>query len=203
MKSLVNQVLATTAVMSLGGSIFTINPVSAASISYDLKFFDISGSQVGSGGFSYNPGTSTCIQDIPVGDSCNEMNGFLVDTELTAFSASILGTVWELTDSAGQHWWDEATSTVEGTLIHRTEIFLQDQWFFGDQFFAEDLLSMRGTSGGSWIQVLDTTNFLDGTWTAELRDTTSPGGHVIPEPLTILGAGVAIGFGTFFKKKLK
>ncbi len=203
MKSLINKVLVTSAVIGLGGGILNSNPVFAATIGYNLRFLDNLGSQVGSGEFSYNPGTSTCIQEIPVGDSCNEMNGFFVDTELTGFSANISGTEWGLSDRSGQLWWDEATSTVEGTLSHRSGIFLQDQWFFGDQFFAENLLSMRGASGGTWTQVLDTTNFLSGTWTAELKNTTSPGGHVIPEPLTILGAGFAIGFGAFFKSKLK
>lgn len=35
-----------------------------------------------------------------------------------------------------------------------------------------------------------------------MRNVKSNGGQTIPEPLTILGAGTAIGFGTFFKRQL-
>ena len=202
MKSLINKVLTTAVVISVGGGIFNLDSVSAATIGYDLRFFNDSGNEVGLGEFSYDPDTTTCIPEIPIDESC-QFSGLLVTTELTDFSANISGTEWRLRDSAGQHWWDEATSTVKGASITRSGILLQDQWFFGDQFFAENLLAMSGTSGGSWIQVLDTTNFLSGTWTAQLQSTTSPGGQIVPEPLTILGAGVAIGFGAFFKKKLK
>ena len=38
---------------------------------------------------------------------------------------------------------------------------------------------------------------------AELRSLTfTQGNHAVPEPLTILGAGVAIAFGATFKRKL-
>lgn len=203
MKFLTNEILATSALLSLAGGIFNINSVSAATIGYDLTFFDNLGDAIGFGEFAYNTDTTSCIQEFPVGLPCDEMNGFFVDTELTRFSANISGTQWELIDSAGQLWWDEPTSTVKQAIGGRTEIFLQDRWFFGDNFFGEDILFMEGASGGSWTKVLNTSNNLGGTWIAELRETTSPNNHVIPEPLTLLGTAVAIGFGTFFKTKLK
>ncbi len=204
MKSLINKVLATTTLMSVGGAIFTINPVSAANIGYDLKFFNNLGSQVGSGGFSYNPDTSTCIPDSPVDDFC-EFGGFFVNTELTDFSANISGTEWQLNDRNGQFWWDEDLSTVQGLFAPGGNLSVNPQWLFGDPVFDAiflDMIALEQT-GRSWRQQLSFNNVLEGTWTAELRDTTSPGGHVIPEPLTILGAGVAIGFGAFFKRKLQ
>ncbi|MDJ0507762.1 MAG: PEP-CTERM sorting domain-containing protein [Crocosphaera sp.] len=206
MKSYVPKVLLMTAIV-LGGVIGEINPSSAQNISYNLNFFDNSGVKIGDGGFSYDLSTSTCIQEIPFGNSCNEMNGFFVETELTDFSANILGTIWGLNDRAGQLWWHEEDEnqpgTVMGAIAGRSGIFIGDQWFFGDQFFNENFLAINGENGGGWKQVLDTNNFLAGTWTAVLDDDLSPNSHTIPEPLTVLGVATALGFGTFFKLKLK
>lgn len=201
MKSFIKKVLATSVMISLGGGIFNINPVSAATIWYDLKFFNNSGGEVGVGEFRYNPDTSTCIQEELDGDSCNEMNGFSVTTELTGFSANILGTEWRLRDRAGQVWWDETTSTVKEALTGQSEVFPFDRWFFSNNSFNE--FYMKGSSGGTWRQQLDYSNVLRGTWIAELKEVPPSNTDIVPEPLTLLGAGVAIGFGAFFKAKLK
>ncbi len=205
MKSLINKVLTTSAVISLGGGILNSNHVFAATIGYDLKFFNNSGNEVGLGEFTYDPDTSICIPEIPIDEFC-EFGGLSIATELTNFSVNILGTQWKLNDRAGQLWWDEQLSTVKGAFARGGNISISNQWLFGDQVFAGTFLDMdgiEGQSGGIWRQDLNFNNFVEGTWIAELKDTTSPGGHVVPEPLTLLGAGFAIGFGAFFKSKLK
>ncbi|MDJ0598728.1 MAG: PEP-CTERM sorting domain-containing protein [Crocosphaera sp.] len=203
MKFPIDTILPTTAVISLIGGILNINPSSAATIGYDLKFFDNLDNQVGSGEFTYDSHTSTCIQTQPFGDSCDQVNGFFVNTELVSFSANISGTEWIFDDRSGQLWWDEQSNSVRGTIASRSDILLGEQWFFGDQFFNENFLSIEGQSGGTWTQVLNDSNFVDGIWIATAKDSVSPDDRAVPEPLTLLGAGVAIGFGTFFKIKLK
>ena len=81
--------------------------------------------------------------------------------------------------------------TVNGTSIGRTDIFEQEAWFFGDPFFSENLLRINGSSLDRWIQVRDTVEFSNGTWTAA----------IVPEPITILGTATALGFGAMFKRK--
>ncbi|MGK7940771.1 MAG: PEP-CTERM sorting domain-containing protein [Crocosphaera sp.] len=198
MKFSIPKIVATTVVV-LSGVIWEITPSYAASMSYTLSFFDNSGEKIGSGWFSYDTSSSTCIQTLPFGDSCDPFelrNGFFVKTELTDFSANISGTEWTLNDRSGQLWWDDENENelgaVREAIASRSGIFTRNQWFFGDQFFNQYFLSIRGQSGGSWTQGLDYSDYKYGTWTAS----------VVPEPLTILGVATAIGFGTFFKLKL-
>ncbi|MDJ0660361.1 MAG: PEP-CTERM sorting domain-containing protein [Crocosphaera sp.] len=54
-----------------------------------------------------------------------------------------------------------------------------------------------GVGGVIVFRPVNTTEEITGTWTA------TPVSEPFPEPLTLLGAGVAMGLGTFFKHKIK
>ncbi|EAZ92496.1 PEP-CTERM sorting domain-containing protein [Crocosphaera chwakensis] len=208
MNFLVDKILATTTVISLIGGIVNINPSFAAIIGYNMKFFDNSDNQIGSGEFTYDADTITCIQTAAFGDSCDQFNGRDVKTELISFSANILGTEWRFNDRSGQLWWDENSNSVLGAIPNGPDIFVDKQWFFGNQFSNRNFLSIEGQSGensGTWKQVLnfDVDNSLNGKWTAMLKKSSPSNHHIVPEPLTLLGTAIAIGFGTFFKIKLK
>jgi hypothetical protein len=167
---------------------FSTLPIKAANIKHwKLHFFNDLGTQVGSGNFSYDLDTTTFIATDQGGD------GFFVQTELISFSANVLGITWDFDDRSGQLWWEPSSKTAKGTIFGRSGIFEGDRWFFGDQFFGEEALVLSDSSGGEWIQITDFSTFDEGIWTAEQ----------VPEPLTIFGTAMALGFGAMFKRKNK
>lgn len=203
-------------------------PVSAATITFDLDFFDDSGTQVGDGEFSYDDEASTCFEFSIAGDCSrepledpNDYNDvFFVENALTDFSATINGEDWS---GAYGHWWgdDESGQLPGEQSISRYGIFINDnRWFFGDGDFGErqfvmDFTQSSDTYGeGDWLQEVVSSGGGDpfagsGTWQAtrvgiesEPSVPAPSPSEAVPEPSTIFGALVAMVFGYFCKRRL-
>ena len=182
-----------------------VQPVKAASIFWDISFFDDNDMEVGNGYFSYDPDTTTLVDINARGDTIS------VDTILDTFSAVILGVEW---DEPGINWWitDETIAT-RGQSQSRSGPSLSDGWFFGDPFFGTTALNIEGGStdsngSGTWSQLLvvdsgdpPLTGF--GTWSATQRVNTGNNGSStdVPEPLSILASMTALGLLPLLKKE--
>ena len=208
------------------GILISTVPVTAATITFDLDFFDDGGTEVGDGQFSYDDETATCVELSPVGDCFqepsedpNDFNDvFFVENALTNFSATINGEDWDLGYIT---WWgDDESGQLPGyQATSRYGIFInENRWFFGDGYFGERQLSIgitqfSDTSGeGSWNQDVVPPGGGNpfagaGTWEATRVGTTpepsipAPSSEAVPEPSTVFGALVAMIFGYFAKRR--
>ena len=205
-------------------------PVSAATITFDLDFFDDSGTEVGDGEFSYDDEALTCIEFSEAGDCSREPSEdpddynyyndvFYVENALTDFSATINGEDWS--EAYGYWWSDDETGQLPGEQsASRYGISINDNsWFFGDGSFGErqlsiDITQSSDTSGeGNWLQNVVPPGGGNpfagsGTWQATRVGTglepsvpaPSPS-EAVPESSTIFAALVAMVFGYLSKRK--
>ena len=202
-------------------------PVSAATITFDLDFFDDSGTQVGNGEFNYDDEALTCFEYSEVGDCSREPledpddynDVFFVENTLTDFSATINGEDWS---GAYGHWWsDDKSGQLPGEQsASRYGISIgENSWFFGDvepgiRQFVMDFTQSSDTSGeGSWLQEVVPSGGGNpfagsGTWQATRVGTVSEPSvpapspsEAVPESSTIFGALVAMVFGYLSKRK--
>lgn len=208
------------------GILISTVPVTAATITFDLDFFDDSGTEIGDGQFSYDDEASTCFESSVVGDCSrepslnpNDFNDvFFVENALTDFSATISGEDWS---GAYGHWWsDDEIGQLSGEQISsRYGISLADnQWFFeegdfGTEQFAMNFTQSSDTSGeGNWLQNVVPSGGGNpfagaGTWQATRVGTAPepsvpvPSSEAVPEPSTVFGALIAMIFGYFFQRK--
>jgi hypothetical protein len=205
-------------------------PVSAANITFDLDFFNDSGTEVGDGEFSYDDEALTCFEYSEVGDCSREPSEdpddddyyndvFYVENALTNFSATINGEDW----SGGYgHWWsdDESGQLPGEQSASRYGISIgENRWFFGDvdfgtRQFVMDFTQSSDTSGeGNWLQNVVPPGGGDpfagsGTWQATRVGTESESSvpapspsEAVPESSTIFGALAAMVFGYLSKRK--
>lgn len=207
------------------GILISAIPVTAATITFDLDFFDDGGTEVGDGQFSYDDEALTCVELSPVGDCFrepledpNDFNDvFFVENALTDFSATINGEDWDLGYIT---WWgDDESGQLPGYQApSRYGISIaENSWFFGDGDFGERQLSIDITQSsdiygeGSWEQNVIPPGGGNpfagaGTWQAT-RVGTAPepsvpaSSEAIPEPSTVFSTLVAIIFGYFTKHK--
>lgn len=198
MKTNIYQKLAlTSTIVTLGLTAIEVKPSLSVNIKWNLTFYNTTNQQVGSGQFGYEQGISTFVETNPFPSS-----GFPVKNALTSFSANILGEPWSLNNAPGITWWS-SSSRSPGQQRYSSSpqpTIVDNSWFFGDLFLGTRqllLASIEEVSSnvwqGSWNQSIVASNsFENGTWTAE----------AVPEPLTILGSAMALGFGVSFKKTL-
>ncbi|MDJ0648739.1 MAG: hypothetical protein QNJ60_08535 [Xenococcaceae cyanobacterium MO_188.B19] len=196
---------------------------SAATIKFELSFFDDNNHQVGSGEFSYDDRITTCFETSWGGDCNSPYEDFAIDVisvqnVLTDFSATVGGENW---NSYYGYWWsDETSEQLPGyQSFSRYGIDIQKNiWFFGDLLFAERTLEMKinqssNTFGtGSWQQYLATEiseynedGFIitSGSWEAA-KVTIEPQSlptKIVPEPSTFPGALFIMGFACYVKRK--
>ncbi|MEA5510779.1 PEP-CTERM sorting domain-containing protein [Crocosphaera sp. UHCC 0190] len=209
---MINQISLTMATFALSVGILNVNPSYAAKIEYDLKFFDDSGNQLGSGGFSYDSNTTFCapandpsscayLEYIPIETLIENGEATASEGKLISFDAKIQGHEWvyDLGEKA-DIWWDTEFNIprqISHNKVSGLYGYLENFWSFGDRYGYEDGIVLYIWSDGSWRQSL---NFYPdppqdgGTWTATKKP--------VPEPLTFLGAGIALGFGGFFRREL-
>ena len=135
--------------LALGISVLlsAIAPASAATINFELSFFDDSNRRVGSGTFSYDDESSTCIEPDGGSNFCNPSNVFedvTVTNILDNFEADIsvsvpgnsINTEWQ--DEYAPYWWndEEIGQNPGGTRRGRFgDSFTDNSWFFGDPFY--------------------------------------------------------------------
>lgn len=180
-------------------TVLTSTPsVQAATLFYDLNFFDDSGEQVGSGSFSYD---DTAPFEGTFEHPFTQLEFVDIDTsegwyKLQSFEAQINGINWDITDSVGG---DDAVfwrpfETEKPASVIRDRFGLPYKrpgtWLFGDTRFLPSLL----VESDSWIQLaMNTpTGIIFGSWEATQRLTTP-----VPEPssifsLIIFGTGSLI-----------
>jgi hypothetical protein len=153
---------------------------------------------VGTGTFSFDTDDLTFVEEVPVPDP-EPSDGFYVNTALSSFSANVIEHHWSLGSKA---WWLDGSIKPGYQAVSRYGIYITPKtWFFGDPYFGEEALVMYFNSfsendgSGTWHAEV---GFLSmeghGTWKATVKP--------VPEPLTILGTGAALGFGALFKRKL-
>ncbi len=194
--------------VALSFTVMEAKPVQAATIAWDLEFFDDAGAQVGSGQFSYNTDTNTFVQTIPT----SSPQGFTVQNALESFSANIQAQNWGF-EEPGITWWAQSSRPPGQQRNSRYGISIVDNsWFFGDGFLGTRQLlldNMESVSAqvwrGNWSQeVLQPGGGPpaqgEGAWTATQRNA-----EAVPEPSSILGS-LAIGTfgaGLALKRKVK
>lgn len=152
-------------------------PVTAATVTFDLDFFDDSGAEVGDGQFSYDDEeTLTCLQ-ITNSFDCFPESSFeelsvqeisdlymapvtILNNVLTDFSANIYGIDW---NESYETWWsDDETEQLPGQIsVSRSGSFASfNSWFFGDPFLGTEQFLMNFDSSsdtfgeGTWFQSL-------------------------------------------------
>jgi hypothetical protein len=172
----------------------------AATLTWGLTFFDHAGQPVGNGEFSYDDEVSTFVQTIPIAAPV----GFEVNTALTRFSATVLGTGWNLGDRPGVTWWQPTeTKNLGQQVIGRYGIAIADTWFFGDGAFGTRQFSLQSNPqnpagwSGSWVQSIAglVPSFGSGSWSA------TPSSAAVPEPSTVLGVTL-IAVGVWLRKRM-
>ena len=192
-------------------------PTSAATINFELSFFDDNQAKVGSGEFSYDDEITTCFETSFAGvcDPSYEYFGFdiiLVENALTSFSATIKGENWG--DYYG-HWWsNEVSGQSSGyQAVSRYGIDIwENRWFFGDPYFGERVMIMdinesSNTFGaGSWYQQIlpgtgDPPIMASGTWQAVRIEAEQSPIETVPEPFPLNGALLALGLAYYSKRK--
>lgn len=167
-------------------------PVSAATITFDLDFFDDSGTEVGDGEFSYDDEASTCFELSVAGDCSREPledpddfnDVFFVENALTDFSATIDGEDWS--GAYGRWWSDDESGQLPGEQsASRYGISIgENSWFFGDDDFGTRQFVMDSTQSsdtygeGNWLQEVVPSGGGDpfaglGTWQATRVGTVS------------------------------
>lgn len=176
--------------------------VQAATLFYDLNFFDYSGEQVGSGSFSYDdtaPFEGTFIapsypfENVTI--SANE--GWY---KLLSFDAQVNGLNWDIGDSLGGKealFWQPFNGEKPASVIRDRfgiPYKTQSQWFLGDPRSIPFFL----VESNGWVQFESSsenipTGIISGRWVATQRQTSTP----VPEPssifsLMIFGAGSLI-----------
>ena len=163
--------------LGIGISLSAIAPASAATVNFELTFFDGRNTQVGSGTFSFDDEVTTCVEPELNDGICypgaleeidDENSPFYpnfvigVENALTDFDATLFDTTyyesnWSLERKT---WWsDEESGQVPGyQSITRYGISIRDsQWFFGGTFPEDEQLVMKFESfsdtfgAGSWI----------------------------------------------------
>lgn len=183
MSKTIFQKIAVTAASVLVGVVgMEVKPTQAATAFWDLTFFDDSGTQVGSGEFSYTPDSLLYIPTSMTDE------GFYVNNVLESFSATIDGVDWGI-DYEGAasriRWW--STSNPLGTFgaaAPRGEPLPSagTGWFFGDSFQGLRTLNLGSNVNvldrGYWQQNLNGSGgeyiHNEGTWTATLRSLDIP-----------------------------
>ncbi|GEM_PF-997567 len=191
--------------ISLSLSVVKANSAQASEVAWGISFFNAAGTQVGSGEFSYDPGTTTFVQTSPDIPSPLPPSGFNVHTALKSFAATILGNQWSLPSAGvGVTWLDPSSGLEQQRFGKSPQPFLADSWFFGDAFAGTKQLLLDGQAaesggwGGSWIQsIASGSSNESGSWVAALQ----PQSEGVPEPTTVLGA-VTFGAGCLLRKKM-
>ncbi len=200
-----SQKLALTVVgVALSVSIVQPQSADAATMDWGITFFDKSGTQVGTGTFSYDP-YITQLVDTSTAPLAPKLN---VPT-LLSLSLNVLGYGWSNSD-ADELWWEPSQAfSTKGISLSRYGITVGNQWFLGDPSFGNQSLTIQGGKqpnnagwGGNWQQQIfrnggpPTSQSGYGSWTANLLFVAS-----VPESSTTL-AVTALGFGYFLLKKL-
>ena len=193
--------------VALSFTVVEVKQVQAATISWDLEFFDNAGAQLGNGQFSYNTDTTTFVQTIPISSPM----GFNVQNALESFSANIQAQSWGF-EAPGVTWWVQSSRPPGQQRNTRYGIFIADNsWFFGDVVYGTRQLlldNMKSVSDqvwtGDWFQQIVQSGggapFQgDGAWTATQRNT-----EVVPEPSSVLSslAISTFGIGLALKRKV-
>lgn len=208
-----------------------IIPVSAATITFDLDFFDDSGTEVGNGEFSYDDEeTLTCLQitdsfECGIEPTEEEIDIYgeptVISNALTDFSANIDGIDWNYGDAYLTWWSDDSTGQPPGQIsVSRNGSFPEDNyWFFGDGFFGIEQFYMdfdrssdtfgEGNWGQSIVEPVSELPFADsGIWQATRVGTGSESSvpapspsEAVPESSTIFGTLVAMIFGYLSRRK--
>ena len=165
--------------LGMGVWLWGITPASAATINFEIGFFDDSNRRVGSGTFSYDnesPLTCseirnffTCYTEEQVENLSPEEEEDLViygteiiNNPITDFDVDIYGVNWSLLDADTTWWSDEATGQAPG---YRAQARTSGRpaygsWFFGDSFFSTEFLTVdfdrsSDTFGaGTWSQLI-------------------------------------------------
>ncbi|EKQ70470.1 hypothetical protein OsccyDRAFT_0759 [Leptolyngbyaceae cyanobacterium JSC-12] len=209
----------------LGLTSIVIPSAEAATLTWDLTFFDTTGNLVGTGEFSYDTEKVVVVRsprpysdayvagiDEPLRpDYIPPIPGlWQVDrypNPLVSFIARLPGRDWSFSDLF-LAWWDpNATGIVNSFGCSRAGCGLLGQWFAGSaggfipgQFVMFDGRPQSDHSViGSFISAViptSPTSFTSGSWVAMQRS------EAIPEPSTILGA-IAFGTGWMITKLRK
>ncbi len=145
----------------------------AASLTYNMQFFDRAGAEIGTGEFTYDPDLVLTISIPPP-----LTPSFTITNVLTNFLATVEGSVWK-TSRSPQLWIDPATSELRelGPLRASPFLIVGPSWGFGNNLIGYPILQLRGSGGqptyptqpstyqGTFVQSVGPRVF-DGTWTA-------------------------------------
>lgn len=145
----------------------------AASLTYNMQFFDRAGAAIGTGEFTYDPDLVLTIS-IPPPLSPS----FTITNVLTNFLATVEGSVWQ-TSRSPQLWIDPVTSELRelSPLRSPPSVLVAPTWGFGNNLIGYPVLQLRGSGGqptsptppstyqGTFLQSVGSRVF-DGTWTA-------------------------------------
>jgi hypothetical protein len=194
----------TTASIVLGLTAVPVNQAIAANLkTWNLTFYSSKGEQVGFGQFRYDLDKTTFVATEQVsGSSQTPPDGFYVRNALESFTATIMQQQWNLSEPGYTTWWaDGSRAPGQQRLARGSKPFIaENSWFFGDPYLGMRQLNLNNMEfvsdkvwQGEWIQSIASQNGSnEGRWIAVGA----------PEPLTILGASTAIGFGIFFRRKI-
>lgn len=183
---LLKKITATCAGVVLSLTAIEIKPVQAASIFWDLEFFNDSGEQVGTGEFSYDPEATANVTAgrPPVTISVSG----IVDS----FSANVAGLEWGKEDFLSRtFWWvpNSAEATRGQSIRSRFGTFIVNFWELKENDAAQESpFSTLIISGGS-------TEFLaEGTWeqTQSIPQQNSSGNIISFDFLETQGAWTAV-----------
>jgi len=167
------------AIAATATTAFLVTPVTAATVFYDTKFFDQTGTQVGFGEFSYDPDDSYVVSYFP---PLQPPITIAVNNPLSFFRATIQGV--EIVDNSphsffaptfsGAFWQNEKPFELGFSASPRIGIsyFTSPGWSFGN-------LTLQD---GVWSGIGD-----GGTWKAIQRND-----EAVPEPATVVGSLVGL-----------
>lgn len=176
-KTIFQKIAVTAASVLVGVAGMEVKPIQATTAFWDLQFFDDSGTQVGSGEFSYNTDTLTFIPTSYLADS-----GFYVSTGLESFSANIDGVEWDDSFSYSKWWTPSDPVGTFGNYYSRDgEPRISASWFSSEDSFqrTRTLVLDDDISGNRrWSQTVldDPQGYIEGSgnWTAILSRVDMP-----------------------------
>jgi hypothetical protein len=196
--------------------------VLAASLTYNLNFFDVSGTSVGTGSFSSDPTISQDFTLNPIGSSGGSPADIITVTGVVnQVSATINGVSFQYPSYGGHIWWDptDINSTHQlkplPFLPPFPEFLVVNQWVIteskGGSLGYDNALAVSGGSinpslwGGDFQLFGGPNNYLlstNGTWTASLQNLSPRVPELADELMDLMGGFVLIG-GVLGAKRLQ
>lgn len=188
MKRLIVQSLLIASSLGLAETTLKIQSAQAVNIKeWNLQFLNASGEQIGSGNFSYDADKTLSVN--------SPYNGQLtINNVLETFSANFEdGNQFNLYDRPyyiGERWYEPESKSASSFFNFR----ITDSWYFVRESDFSNTRVLQLESSSTWSTISNSSIIDSGTWKIS---------SAVPEPLTVLGVGTALGFGILFKQALQ